>query len=192
VSKATRESLFTLAYVVVGLIASDAVGYSSFRHQFFHLPRPMLPFVVVGLTGALIYAAVQMRGAGLAVLMIILLYLTQVAMVPPIRAASLTAAAIFAIPVGFALVAGAYVQKALGARLKIGRFVITGLIVGAGYGLMMLLFLIRSHFELQTRLVLSQALVGLKLGAAMGFGFELVDLIGPRPQHKVGYDLARS
>lgn len=186
-TKTARESLFTFAYVVVGLIAVVGVGYLTFQHKFFHFPRPMLPFLVVGLTGSLIYAVVQMRGAGLAILMIALLFMTQVAMTPPIRPATLAAAAIFALPVGFALLAGAYAQKSL-ARFKVGRFVVTGLIVAAGYGLMMVLFLIRSHVEFRLGLVAGQAFAGLKLGAAMGFGFELVDLIGPRPKHEPEYD----
>jgi hypothetical protein len=194
VTKATRESLFTLVYVLVGLIAVVIVGYLAFGRQFFQFTRPdghrgpILPFLVVGLTGGLIYAIVQMRGAGLAILMVVLLYLIQVAMMPPkSRVASLGAAAIFAIPVGFALIAGAYVQKAL-TRLKFGRFVVMGLIVAAGYGLMMLLWLIRSHVGIRMGLVFSQALVGLELGAAMGLGFELVDLIGPRPKHELDHD----
>lgn len=186
-SKATRESLFTVAYVVVGLIAVVTVGYLTFRQQFFHFPRPMLPFLIVGLTGSLIYATVQMRGAGLAILMIVLLYLTQVAMTPPIRPNSLAAAAMFSLPVGFALLAGAYAQKSL-VRFKIGRFIVMGAIVAVGYGLMMVLFLIRSHIDIQLGTVAMQAFVGLKLGAAMGLGFELVDLIGPRPKHEPDYD----
>ena len=192
-SKATRESLFAVAYVAIGLIAVVIVGYLTLGHTFLQLtrpdgrPGPMLPFLVIGLTGSLIYAVVQMRGAGLAILMIVLFYLTQVAMTPPIRPNSLAAAAIFSLPVGFALLAGAYAQKSL-ARLKIGRFVVMGLIVAAGYALMMVLFLIRSHVEIRMGIVFSQALVGLKLGAAMGLGFELVDLIGPRPKHGPDYD----
>ncbi|MBM3332551.1 hypothetical protein FJY68_12015 [candidate division WOR-3 bacterium] len=178
-SKAARESLFTIAYVAVALIAVVIVGYLTFRRQFFHFPRPMLPFLVVGLTGSLMYAIVQMRGAGLAILTILLLLLAQVAMTPPIRPATLAAAVIFALPVGFALLAGAYAQKLL-ARFKIGRFVVMGVIVAAGYGLMMLLFLVRSRYDVRMGPVFSQAFMGLKLGAAMGLGFELVDLIGPR------------
>jgi hypothetical protein len=183
VSKTARESLFTLAYVAIGLIACLIVGYVSFRHRFLHFPRPMLPFIAVGLTGSLIYAIVQMRGAGLAILTIALLLLAQVAMTPPIRPNSFAAAALFALPVGFALLAGAHAQKSL-ARFKIGRFIVMGLIVAAGYGLMMVLFLIRSHFDIRMGLVFSQAFMGLKLGAAMGLGFELVDLIGPRPRYQ--------
>jgi hypothetical protein len=190
VSKATRESLFTVAYVVVGLVAVIAVGYLTLGYQFFQFtrpdghPGPMLPFLVVGLTGSLIYAIVQMRGAGLAILMILLLFLTQVAMTPPIRPNKLVAAALYSLPIGFALLTGAYVQKAL-TRFKIGRFTVMGVIVAAGYGLMMLLWLVRSPVGIQGKLVLRQALVGLELGAAMGLGFELVDLIGPRPKPKL-------
>lgn len=181
-SKQNRESLSAIAYVAVGLIAAVVVGYFNFRRGFFHLPRPMLPFLVVGLTGGLMFAMVQLRRAGLAILMIVLLYLTQVAMVPPIRASTLAAGAIFALPVGFALLAGSYAQKAL-ARLKMGRFIVMGAIVAVGYGLMMVLFLVRSHADIRMVLVRTQALVGLELGAAMGLGFELVDLLGPRRKH---------
>jgi hypothetical protein len=184
VSKTNREGLITLAYVVAGLIAVFVVGYLSFQQRFFGFPRPMLPFLVVGLTGSLMYVLVQMRKAGLAVLMILLLLLTQVAMAPPIRPASLAASAMFAIPVGFAILGGVYAQKSL-VRLKFGRFVVMGIVVAAGYGAMMLLWLIRSHTDVRVDLLARQALVGFELGAAMGLGFELVDLFGPRPKPKL-------
>jgi hypothetical protein len=183
VTKKTRESLFTIAYIAIGLIAVIIVGYLSGPRRFFHLPRPMLPFLVIGLAGALTYAAVQMRGAGLAILMIVVLFLAQVAMTPPIRPNSLAGAAIYALPIGFALLAGAYAQKAL-ERFKFGRFAVMGMIVAAGYALMMLIFLIWSHVGISLGTVFSQAFLGLKLGAAMGLGFELIDLIGPRPRRK--------
>jgi len=183
VSKPTRESISTIAYVAVGIVAGIVVGCLVSGKRFFHFPRPMLPFLVVGLTGALMYATVQLRRTGLAILMIVLLFLTQVAMTPPIRASSLAAGAIFAIPVGFALLAGSYAQQAL-ARLKIGRFVVMGMIVAVGYGLMMVLFLVQSHTDIRMNWVRAQALVGLELGAVMGLGFELVDLLGPRLKHQ--------
>lgn len=183
-SKTNRDGLFTLAYVVAGLIAVIIVGYAGFQQRFFSFPRPMLPFLAVGLTGSLMYVLVHMRRAGLAVLMILLLFLTQVAMAPPIRPASLAASAMFAIPVGFAILGGVYAQKSL-ARFKFGRFIVMGVIVAAGYGAMMLLWLIRSHTDVRMDLVFRQALVGLELGTAMGLGFELVDLAGPRPKPKL-------
>jgi hypothetical protein len=185
VSRLSRDSISTIAYVAVGIVAGIVVGCLVFGKRFFHFPRPMLPFFVVGLTGGLMYATVRLRRAGLAILMILLLYLTQVAMMPPIRASSLAAGAIFAIPVGFALLAGSYAQQAL-TRFKIGRFIVMGAIVAVGYGLMMVLFLVRSHTDIQFSWVRAQALIGLELGLAMGLGFELVDLIGPRLEHRPG------
>ncbi len=175
----TRENISTIAYIMVGVIACIVVGYVNFHRAFVHFPRPMLPFLVVGLTGGLMYAMVRLRRAGLAILMIVLLYLSQLAMTPPIRASTLSAAAIFAIPVGFAILAGSYAQQAL-ARFKIRRFIVMGIVVAVGYGLMMVLFLARSHTEVRLAWVRAQALVGLELGAAMGLGFELVDFLGPR------------
>jgi hypothetical protein len=186
VRKATRESLFTAAYIVFGLTAAILVGYLTYRHHFFNFPQPMLPFLVVGLTGALIYAAVQLRGVWLALLVIALLFLAQVAMTPPIRANSVAAAATYALPIGFALMAAAYVQRSL-VRLKFGRFIIMGLFVAAGYAVMMLLFLIRAHVDVFIDTIFKQSFIGLKLGAAMGLGFELVDLFGPRPKHGATY-----
>ena len=189
-TKTTRESLFTVGYIAIGLIAVMVVGYVTFQHRFLRLPHggllpiPMRDLLIVGLAGSLIYASVQMRGAGLTLLMIVLLFLAELAIRPPIRANAFAAAALFALPVGFALLAGAHAQKAL-ARLKIGRFLVMGLIVGAGYGLMMLLFLIKSHVEIRLGTVLNQAFLGAKLGAAMGLGFELIDLIGPRPRRDI-------
>jgi hypothetical protein len=58
------------------------------------------------------------------------------------------------------------------------------LVVAAGYALMMLIFLVRSHVEIGLGTIWDQAFLGAKLGAAMGLGFELIDLIGPRPQHE--------
>lgn len=179
--KVTRESLFTLAYIVTG-IAGALVAWTLTKGL---RPVPVLPFIIVGFFGALIYAVVQMRGAGLVILTIALLYLVVLVTNGSLRrfpAASLTYAALYTLPVGFALAAAAYVQKVLG-RLKIGRFVVTGLIIAAGYALMIVLVFIRRHDDIQGAIVFKQVLVGFKLGAAMGLGFELVDLIGPRRKH---------
>jgi len=192
VSRTARESLFTAAYIVVGLIAVVVVGYLTFRQAFFHSPprailsTPLRDCLIVGFAGSLIYASVQMRGAGLAMLMVALLFLAELAIRPPIRAYALASAALYALPVGFALLAGAYAQKSL-ARLRLGRFLVMGVIVGAGYALMILLFLVRYHVEIRLAILLNQALLGAKMGAAMGFGFELIDLVGPRPVRARSY-----
>ncbi len=70
-------------------------------------------------------------------------------------------------------------QKSL-TRLKFGRFLSMGVIVGAGYALYVLSHLIIGEGRLGA--FWHQTLVGAELGAAMGLGFELIDLIGPRPE----------
>jgi len=181
VSTTTREVLFTVGYVVAGLVAVVCVGYVTYQKGFFHFPEPMMSFLFLGLVGALVYASVQLRGAGYAVLAIAFLFLTEVDVdsVPD----SLVGTAIYALPVGFALMAAAYVQKLL-ARLRFGRFISMGLIFGAGFALRALLSLLMSGAGFSPGAVWEQALLGAKLGAAMGLGFELIDLIGPRPERE--------
>jgi hypothetical protein len=175
----TRGILFTLGYVAVGLIAVIAVGCLTYRRQFFHFPEPMLSLLLLGLTGALIYASVQMRGVWSAVLVIALWCMIAVAMNPG-SILSAGAAIAYCLLVGFPVMAAAYVQKSL-TRFKFARFIIMGLTVGAGYTLMTLLFVDASGVGMRLGTVWDQTFLGLKLGAAMGLGFELIDLIGPRP-----------
>jgi hypothetical protein len=179
VSKMTRGILFTLGYVAVGLIAVIAVGCLTYHRQFFHFPEPMLSLLLLGLTGALIYASVQMRGVWSAVLVIALWCMIAVAMNPG-SILSAGAAIAYCLLVGFPVMAAAYVQKSL-TLFKFARFIITGLTVGTGYTLMTLLFVDASDVGMRLGTVWDQTFLGLKLGAAMGLGFELIDLIGPRP-----------
>lgn len=173
-----RGILFTIGYVAVGLVAVALVGGLTYHRQCFHFPEPMLSLLLLGLMGGLIYAAAQMYDGRYAVLVIALSFGFRVALTP--RSFSILAAAIYTLLVGFALVAAAYAQKSL-TVLKFGRFISMGLILAAGYALMTLLFI--SMFNTQTGLgtFWSQTFLGAKLGGAMGLGFELVDLIGPRP-----------
>jgi hypothetical protein len=181
VTKTAREVLFTVGYVAVGLVAVVAVGYLNYHLRFFHSPEPMMSFLVLGLMGALIYASVQMRGAGYAVVVIAFWCLLRAALNGDLL--SLAGPATYALPVGFALMAGAYVQKSL-SRLKFGRFISMGVMVGAGYALYMLSHLILGDGGSRLGAVWHQTLVGAELGAALGLGFELVDFIGPRPEHE--------
>ncbi len=180
-SRTKRAVFFTIGYVVVGLIAVVAVGCLTYRRQCFHFPEPALSVILLGLMDALIYASVQMGGAGHAVLVIALSFLVRVALTP--RSYSLVAAAIYTLLVGFSLMAAAYVQKSL-TGFKFGRFVSTGLILGAGYALMTIVLLMVSNGQFRLGTLWNQTFLGLKLGAAMGLGFELIDFIGPRPERR--------
>ncbi len=178
-SKAIRRILFTFGYVAAGLVAVVAVGGLTYHRQLLHFPEPMLSLLLLGLTGALIYASVQMDGPGYTVPVIVLSFLARVVLSP--RSYSLVAAAIYTLIVGLALIAGAYVQKSL-TGLKFGRFISMGLAVGVGYALMTLALLSMLGAKSGLDAVWVQGLLGVKLGAAMGLGFELIDLIGPRPE----------
>jgi len=59
-----------------------------------------------------------------------------------------------------------------------------GLSVGVGYALMTMALLVVWSGQVHLGAVWEQALLGVELGAAMGFGFELIDLIGPRPEYE--------
>lgn len=176
---AARRVLFTIGYVAAGLVAVVAVGCITYRRQCFQFPEPALSLILLGLMGALIYASVQMGGAGYAVLVIALSFLTRVALTP--RSYSLVAAAVYTLLVGSALLAGAYVQKSL-TGFKFGRFISMGLIVGVGYALMTIVLLMVWNGQVHLGTLWNQTFLGVKLGAAMGLGFELIDLIGPRPE----------
>ena len=179
--KATGKAiLFTAAYLAAGLIAVTAVGWLTFRKDFLHFPEPMLSFLVLGVAAALIYAAVQMDLARYAFLVVASAFITRLALSP--RSFSFAATAVDALLVGLALMAGAIVQKSL-ANLRLGRFISMALILGAGYALMTLAIFTMLNVQIHLSAVWDQTLLGLKLGAALGLGFELVDLIGPRPEY---------
>jgi hypothetical protein len=179
VSEAARRVLFTVGYAAVALVAVVAVGSLTFRRQFFNFPEPMLSFVLLGLTAGIIYASVQMYGFRYALLAIALFLLARGAFIP----GSIIASAIYTVLVGFALLAGAYWQNSL-TDLRFGRFISMGLSVGVDYALMTMALLAVWGVRVQLSSVWKQALLGAALGAAMGLAFELIDLIGPRPEYE--------
>lgn len=204
-SRARSNGLFTVAYVAAGLLAVLVVGYLSYRQRFFHLPEPMVPYLLVGLIGALIYAAVQKQHAWLAILLIALLYMADLALKPPLTVRLLLPAASHALPVGFSMFAAAVVLKSL-ARIRrrnliltllvaLAGIILTAMLVGLGYTLSTILFIARTRempATLHPYYLRAGVLLGLKLGAAMGLGFKLVDLIGSRSKHGPHYDRPRA
>lgn len=178
-SKLSSGILFTFGYVAAGLISAVTVGMLTYGRHSLNFPEPLLSLLLLGLMGALIYASVQMDVPGFVVLVIALTFVARVALTP--RSYSHTAAAIYTLLMGIALLAAAYAQKSL--SLRFGRFISMGLIVAAGYALMTLLFVGIWSISAGLGTVGRQAFLGAKLGIGMGLGFELIDLIGPRPEH---------
>jgi hypothetical protein len=187
ISRNSKETLFTLAYIVMGAAGAVAAGFLTYGSKFAHFPRPMLPFLIVGLVGALIYSAVQMRGFGTVLLVFVLFFGGQLALSGTLRGEAfynkLFGAGIYVLPIGSALIFSAYLFRSL-AKIPLGKFVLSAAIIGAGFGLMVVLWLFRQRVAIQMSLFWAQAFIGAKLGAGVGLGFELVDLIGgkrPRP-----------
>ncbi|HTW91306.1 MAG TPA: hypothetical protein VMH22_06310 [bacterium] len=172
-----RAVLLTAGYVIAGLVASTAVGYLGNPVEFFHSLDAALPFLVLGLMGALIYASVQMGRAWYAVLVIVLWCLVRSALTGDLF--GFRGPAAYAVPIGLAFMVGTYAQKSL-TRLKFGRFIGMALIVGFGHALYMLAIILVGSVTTPIHTVLEQTFLGLKLGAATGLGFELVDLLWPR------------
>lgn len=178
-SSTVRRILFTIGYVVVALLAVAAVGFARYQQRFPELPETMLEYALFGFMAALIYASVQLRGSAHAVAVVVFWWLLRTAMKGDLLA--FAGPATYALPVGFALMAASYIQKSL-VRFKIGRFLTMGAIVGLGYGLYKLSHLIVGEGGLTA--IGQQALLGAELGAAVGLGFELVDLFGPPPEYE--------
>jgi hypothetical protein len=176
-SKGTKETLLTIGYVVAGLAGAMLAGYLAAGGKFLHTPKQLVGYLVVGFSGGLIYSSVRLRGLGMAVVMVVLLYLTQLASSPPIRAASAIGAAIFALPVGISLVVSSCLFQAA-RRVLFGRFLISCAVLGLGYAVMATFFLVWQHQELVGNFILRQAWLGAKMGACIGLGLELVDLPG--------------
>ncbi len=174
-AKNTRDKFQALGYVLAGLAGSLLAARLVLGPRMLQT-RQFLGFPVIGFVAALVYASVQLRGLGTVTIMLLLLYLSQVVQNPPIRPSSAVNAAVFAVPVGLALVGSSLLFKVL-RRVPIGRFIIMGIILALGYGTMVALFLVFMRQRLATFLVLDQAIIGLKLGACLGLCFELVELV---------------
>ena len=92
-SRSTRETLLTIGYIAAGLAGAMLAGYLIAGAKFLHMPKQLVGFLTVGFSGGLIYSSVRLRGLGMAVMMVVLLYFVQLASSPPIRAASAIGAA---------------------------------------------------------------------------------------------------
>lgn len=180
-SRNARETFFTLGYVLFGVAGAVAAGFLTHGAKFTGFPRPMLPFLIVGLVYALIHAAVQMRGFGMVLLVFVLFFLGQLALAGSLRGPALVekvvGAAIYVLPIGSALILSAYLFRALG-RIPFGKFIISAVVVAFGFVVMVVLWLMRQGAGLALPVLGAQAWIGAKIGAGIGLGLELVEAIG--------------
>jgi hypothetical protein len=178
VTKNSRETWQTVGYIIFGLAGTFLAGYLIYHNRMLHTPQPFFLLLSVGLSGTLIYAALRLRGYGYAILMVVLMYLGQLAILfrPPLRPGYFVSAAIFAVPVGAAFIVSSALYRRF-ERFRFGRFVLMGLIVGLAYLIMIMAFLIREHGPMRAGILWAQTLIGMKMGAGIGLGLELAELL---------------
>lgn len=184
-SRSTRETLWTLTYIAAGLTAAGlSWKLLSLRPV---TGIPLLPFIILGVAGGLIYAAVRLRGIGYAIMMVILLFFLQLALTPPLRVEAAIRAAFWAGPVGASFVLAGYSFKVLN-RIPIGKFLLMALLTGAGHLVVVLLFRMHTEAGLPTRLLLRQFLVGTLFGAILGIIIELIEIAFSKRQHPTTFE----
>jgi hypothetical protein len=64
--------------------------------------------------------------------------------------------------------------------VPVGKFILMAVFVGMGYAVGMVAYLGKIHAPVAFAPVMRQLVAGVKVGALMGFGMELVDLVGAR------------
>lgn len=188
-TKATRETLWTVAYIIAGLSASWLCRLLLAARRITNFP--MLPLIILGLAGGLIYAAVRLRGLSYAIMMVVLLFFVQLALTPPLRTEAAIRAALWATPVGFSFLISGYLYKFL-ARLRIGKFLIMALIVGLAHLAVVLLFRLRTGQEFHRNLLSYQFSIGSLFGTLFGIIIEILELIFPNKGEETAFDLPAS
>ncbi len=175
-TRATKETLWTLAYITTGLLSGVLTWLIISARSPHRLA--ILPFIVLGLAGGLIYAAVRLRGLGYSILMVILLFFLQLALNPPVRALSAIRAAFWAVPIGTAFLLSSYIFKYL-TRIPLGKFLLMAVIIGTAHWLVVFLFQLRLVDSLPRTIFFSQLMVGALFGAMMGLIIEVLELLFP-------------
>ncbi len=174
-SKATRETLWTLIYIIAGIITGWLTWRIAGKILFRSSPK-LLPFLILGFAGALIYASVRLRGLGYALIMVILFFFLQLALTPPLRTEAVIRAGIWAGPVGLSFIFSGYIFKSL-SRLMLGKFILMAILVGLAQALVAAVFRIRANEAITRSLLLWQIVLGGILGGFLGLFIELFELI---------------
>lgn len=174
--KATWETLWTTIYIVAGIAAGWLTWFFLPGRRIAHLPPKLLPFLIFGFAGALIYAAVRLRGLGYAIMMVILFFFLQMALTPPLRAEAAIRAGIWAVPIGVAFIVSGYLFRLL-RQVPLGKFILMGILAGLAQVLVVAVFRIRAGETVYKALLFWQIVVGGMLGSFLGIIIEFFELI---------------
>lgn len=184
--RATEETLLVLAWVAAAVLGAAAAGLLTVGRVIWTHPYVLLSFAIVGVAGGLIHAAFRLDSPAYTITTVLLLALARWTLTPPLNAAGALNALIFALPVGGAFVLWEWINRRLG-RVRLGKFVLLGLLLGAAHALVAFVLVHRLGQIFRGPVVLRQLLAGIKLGALVGFGIEIVDL-GARLLRRTGPD----
>ncbi|MEO0071364.1 MAG: hypothetical protein ABIK39_04700 [candidate division WOR-3 bacterium] len=174
--KSTWETLWTMIYIVAGLTGGWLTWFFLPGRKMAQLPPKLLPFLILGLAGALIYAAVRLRGLGYAILMVILLFFLQMALTPPLRKEAAIRAGIWAAPFGVGFIATGYLFRLL-RRVPLGKFILMGIMAGLAQAVAAAVFRIRAGETVSKVLLLWQVTIGGMLGIFLGILIEIFELL---------------
>lgn len=174
-NKSTRETLWTFGYITLGIVAGWLTWFLLPGRKFGSVP-PLLPFLILGFAGALIYAALRLRGVFYALMMVVLLFFLQLALTPPLRAESAIRAALWATPIGLSFLFAGVIFRAL-PRIPVGKFLLMALLVGTAHLVVVVLFRLRAGESPNRSLLIWQFLVGALIGAIFGILVEILEIV---------------
>ena len=184
--KSTRETLLTILYLVVGVLAAIASGYWIHQRVFQPDGRMLLFSVIVaGFMGSLLHVVFRFRGWGYVLLIVGLAYLLQVSIKWPLRVSNLLPSAIESLPVMLAFALSSHLYRSFRV-VPIGKFLLLAVLLCLAYTLRSVLLGIMHQANIGLSSVIRimfhrlGGLAGLKTGALIGLGLELVDLLDRR------------
>jgi hypothetical protein len=168
--------LVVALYVIAGLVTSAIAGYVTIGSIVFKAPTFLMRFLLLGFCGALIYVSVRNGRVGYALFMVGMLFIGNLLTSRPINIGTAVDSLIRALPVGAAFLGSAYIFRAM-RRVFIGKFLAMAVLVGIAHAVIAAILLPRFGQQFDIGVVLDQGLAGLRMGALVGFGLEVVDFI---------------
>lgn len=175
-TRTTRELILIAAYVLAGTLGAGIAGLIGLGTTLFTDFYFLLNYLIVGFAGGLIYAALRLDSPLYAFTTVALLWLGFYAFNPPLTSGSMIDAAIRALATGGGLVALAFICRRLG-RIPFGKFLLFGLILGLATGVGALLVLLRQGRAIELERVIRFTVTGLRVGALIGLGMEIIDFV---------------
>lgn len=197
ITKNNREMMRTFAHIVFGLAGTVLAGFFIYHERTLYAPRPLLfPLLLFGLGGTLIYTMFRFRCYAYAIMIIIFMGLGRIVLCPDDIIKSqlsgyFVSAAIYAIPIGTAFIISYVLYQRL-ERLKFGRCILMGIVIGIAYFIrsMASLFLEHASRNGNTGSILwNQTFIGIIMGVGIGLGLEVAEIFFKQKSNESGFPL---